>query len=126
MPNLNRFMGMGNLTADPEMRYTTGGSAVCNLRMAINRKWKDKDEDKEEVTYLTVVVWKKQAESCVEYLKKGSALFVEGRLQSRSWVDDAKVKHSILEVVAERVQFLDGKRNVDSPQGEVKAEEEQF
>lgn len=105
MPNFNKVMLMGNLTKDPEMRYTANGAPVCNMGMAINRKYKVKEETKEDVCFATVVVWNKQAESCAEFLKKGSPLFVEGRLQSKTWEKDG-VKHYGMDVVAERVQFL--------------------
>ena len=110
MPDFNKVIVMGRLTADPELRFTAGGAPVANLRMAINRKWKGQDgQQKEEVCYVTVVTWNKQAEACGEYLKKGSALFVEGRLNSKSWETEAKEKRTALEIVAERVQFLDNK-----------------
>ena len=109
--SLNRVILVGNLTKDPELKFITSGSAVANLRMAINRKWKDaQGQQKEEVCFVGVVVWGKQAEACGEYLKKGSPVMVEGRLQFREWEKDGD-KRSILEVVAERVQFLSiGKR----------------
>ncbi len=98
---------MGNLTKDPELRYTAGGAPVANLRMAINRKYKGKDgTDKEDVCFVTVVVWSKTAEAAGEYLKKGDPLFVEGRLQSKSWETEDKQKRTVLEVVADRIQFL--------------------
>ncbi|MFA5275939.1 MAG: single-stranded DNA-binding protein [Candidatus Omnitrophota bacterium] len=107
MANFNRVLLMGNLTKDPELRYTPQGTAVANLRMAINRKFKSKTgELKEEVCFITAVVWNKQAETCNQYLHKGSPLFVEGRLQSRSWEDASGQKKSVIEVRAERVQFL--------------------
>ena len=107
MASLNRVIIVGNLTKDPELKFIPSGQAVCNLRMATNRKWKAANgEWKDEVTYVSVVVWGKSAEACGEYLKKGSPALVEGRLQSRSWETDNGEKRSILEVVAERVQFL--------------------
>jgi single-strand DNA-binding protein len=107
MPSLNKVFLMGNFTKDPELRYTPQGTAVVNLRMAVNRKYKDRNQEmKEEVCFVTAVVWNKQAESCNQYLHKGSAVFVEGRLQSRSWEDAAGQKRSTIEVRAERVQFL--------------------
>ena len=107
MASFNRVLLMGNLTKDPELRYTPQGTAVANLRMAINRKFKSKTgELKEEVCFITAVVWNKQAETCNQYLHKGSPLFVEGRLQSRSWEDASGQKKSVIEVRAERVQFL--------------------
>ncbi|TAN62245.1 single-stranded DNA-binding protein [bacterium] len=107
MASLNRVFLIGNLTKDPELRYTPQGTAVANLRLAVNRRWKDKSgEQKEEVCFLTVVAWDKQAEVCNQYLRKGSPLFVEGRLQSRSWQDNSGAKRNVVEIRAERVQFL--------------------
>jgi len=107
MANFNRVLLMGNLTKDPELRYTPQGTAVCNLRLAVNRRFRNKNQElKEEVCFITAVVWNKQAETCNQYLHKGSPLFVEGRLQSRSWEDAAGQKRYVIEVRAERVQFL--------------------
>ncbi len=107
MANLNKVFLIGNLTRDPELRYTPGGTAVVNLRMATNRRFKDKTgEMKQEVCFITVVAWDKQAEVCNQYLRKGSPLFVEGRLQTRSWDGNDGKKRSVVEVRAERVQFL--------------------
>ena len=108
MANFNKVMLIGNLTKDPELRYTPQGTAVVNLRMAVNRKFRSNksQELKEETCFVTAVVWDKQAEACNQYLHKGSPIFVEGRLQSRSWEDNAGQKRSVIEVQAERVQFL--------------------
>jgi single-strand DNA-binding protein len=107
MASLNKVFLIGNLTRDPELRYTPGGTAVVNLRMATNRRFKDRTgEMKQEVCYLTVVAWDKQAEVCNQYLHKGSPLFVEGRLQSRSWDGPDGKKRNVVEIRAERVQFL--------------------
>ena len=107
MANYNKVLLIGNLTKDPELRYIPQGTAVVNLRLAVNRKFRDRNqESKEETCFVTVVVWDKQAESCNQYLHKGSQIFVEGRLQSRSWEDAAGNKRSTIEVRAERVQFL--------------------
>lgn len=112
MPNFNKVFLMGNLTKDPELRYTAGGAPVANLRMAINRVYQSKTgEKKEDVCFVTVVVWQKQAEAVGEYLKKGDPLFVEGRLQSKTWETEDKQKRSVLEVVAERIQFLNRGRS---------------
>jgi single-strand DNA-binding protein len=108
MASLNKVLLIGNLTKDPEIRYTPSGTPVANLRMAVNRTYKTKaGENKDETCFLTAVVWSKQAEICGQYLRKGSPLFVEGRLQSRSW-DDAATgqKRSVMEVLAERIQFM--------------------
>ena len=107
MASYNKVLLMGNLTKDPELRYTPQGTAVANLRLAVNRKFRDRNQEmKEEVCFITAVVWDKQAESCNQYLHKGSPVFVEGRLQSRSWEDNAGQKRSVIEVRAERVQFM--------------------
>jgi single-strand DNA-binding protein len=109
MANLNKVLLIGNLTKDPELRYTPSGTAVANLRMATNRKFKDRSgELKDEACFVTVVAWDKQAEVCNQYLHKGSPLFVEGRLQSRSWDGPDGKKRSVIEVRAERIQFLGG------------------
>ena len=112
MPNYNKVLLMGNLTKDPELRFTTSGAPVTNLRIAVNRVFTDgTGERKEEVCFLTVVVWGKQAESCAEYLKKGRPVFVEGRLRTRSIQSQnpEEKNKTILEVIADRVQFLGGR-----------------
>jgi len=107
MASYNKVLLMGNLTKDPELRYTPQGTAVANLRLAVNRKYRTKDQElKEEVCFITAVVWNKQAETCNQYLHKGSSVFVEGRLQSRTWEDNTGAKRSVIEVRAERVQFM--------------------
>ncbi len=107
MANLNKVFIIGNLTRDPELRYTPSGTAVANLRIAVNRRYKDRSgEAKQDVCYLTVVTWDKQAEVCNQYLQKGRPLFVEGRLQSRSWDGADGKKRNVIEIRAERVQFL--------------------
>ena len=106
MANLNKVFLIGNLTRDPDLRYTPGGTAVANLGIAVNRKFKDSSgELKEEVCFLTVTVWDKQAEACCQYLKKGRPVFVEGVLQSRFWETGDGQKRSAIDVRAERVQF---------------------
>jgi single-strand DNA-binding protein len=100
---------MGNLTKDPELRYTPQGTAVVNLRLAVNRKFRNKNQElKEETCFITAVVWNRQAETCNQYLHKGSPVFIEGRLQSRNWEDSTGGKRSVIEVRADRVQFLGG------------------
>lgn len=116
MANFNKVYLIGNLTKDPELRYTPQGAAVVNLRLAVNRKFKNKDQElKEETCFITAVVWSKQAEACNQYLHKGSPVFVEGRLQSRSFEDNTGAKRNVIEVRAERVQFL------GTPQGKAAA-----
>ena len=106
MVNLNRVLLIGNLTKDPELRYTPSGTPVANLRLAVNSSFKSQSgERKEETCYITIVVWSKQAEICNQYLKKGRPIFVEGRLIYRSWEAEGKTR-STMEVRADRVQFL--------------------
>lgn len=116
MANLNKVFLIGNLTRDPELRYTPASVAVANLGLAVNRRFRDKNgEFKEDVCFLTVTVWDKQAEACCQNLQKGSSIFVEGVLQSRSWETGDGQKRSTIDVRAERIQFL-GKFAVDSKQ----------
>ena len=111
MPNYNKVLLMGNLTRDPELRFTTSGNPVTNLRIAINRVYTDGGgEKKEETCFVTVVVWGKQAESCAEYLSKGRPVFVEGRLRTRNIETEEGKGRNIVEIVAQRVQFLGGYR----------------
>jgi len=107
MASLNKVLLIGNLTRDPEIRYTPQGTAVANLGLAVSRKFRDKNQElKDEVCFVTVVVWSKMAETCNQYLHKGSPVFVEGRLTYRSWEDNTGKKRNVIEVRAERVQFL--------------------
>jgi single-strand DNA-binding protein len=107
MASLNRVLLIGNLTRAPELRYTPSGTAVADLRLAVNRGYTTQGgEKREETSFLTVVVWGKQAESCNEYLDKGSPILVEGRLQTRDWETKDGQKRNVVEIVAERVQFL--------------------
>jgi single-strand DNA-binding protein len=107
MASLNKVLLIGNLTRPPELRYTPNGTAVADLRLAVNRNYTTAaGEKREEACFLTVVVWGKQAESCGEYLDKGSGVFVEGRLQTRDWEAKDGQKRTVTEVVAERVQFM--------------------
>ena len=117
MASLNKVLLIGNLTKDPELRYTPNGTAVTNLRIAVNRKFKDRTgELKEDTCFVTVTAWDKQAEICNQYLHKGRAVFVEGILQSRSWETNDGQKRSTIDVRAERIQFL-GPSRVEGSQG---------
>lgn len=107
MASLNKVFLIGNLTKDPELRYTPNGTAVANLRIAVNRRFKDRTgELKEDTCFVTITAWDKQAEICNQYLQKGRPIFVEGILQSRSWETPDGQKRSTIDVRAERVQFL--------------------
>jgi single-strand DNA-binding protein len=107
---VNKVILIGNLGADPEVRFTPGGQAVANFRIATNESWTDKNQQKQERTeWHRIVVWGKLAELCGEYLKKGRQAYVEGRLQTREWTDKEGKKNYTTEVVAQTVQFLGGR-----------------
>ena len=107
MASLNKVLIIGNLTRDPEKRVTPSGTAVVELRMAVNRKFKSSTgEDREEVCYLDVAVWGRTGENCAEYLRKGSSALIEGRLKMDQWEKDGQ-KRSKISIVAENVQFMD-------------------
>ncbi|MCX6983681.1 MAG: single-stranded DNA-binding protein [Lentisphaerae bacterium] len=110
MANLNKVLLIGNLTRDPELRYTPQGSAICDLGLAINRQYTTNDGvKKEEVCFVDITAWGRQAETCNRFVKKGSQIFVEGRLKLDSWQDKETGKNrSKINVVAERIQFLSG------------------
>ncbi len=105
--NVNKVFILGNLTRDPELRYIPSGQAVTSFSVAVNRTYNARSgEKKTETDFLRVVTWGKQAENCNQYLRKGSSVFVEGRLQSRSWQAQDGTKRTTIEIVAQSVQFL--------------------
>jgi single-strand DNA-binding protein len=107
MASYNRVLLMGNLTRNPEIRYTPSGTAVADLGLAVNENFKNKaGETVEQTCFVDVVVWGRQAETASEYLHKGSPVFVEGRLQLDQWESQQGEKRSKLRVRADRVQFL--------------------
>ncbi len=107
MTSFNKVILLGNLTRDPEVRYTPTGSAVAGFALAVNRKYKQGEETKEEVSYIDIVVFGTQAENCGKYLHKGDAALIEGRLQQRRWEDkDSGQKRSKVEVAAQTVNFM--------------------
>lgn len=107
--SLNKAMIIGNLGADPEVRYTKSGSAVSNLSVATNEKWTDKSGQRQERTeWHRVVVFGKTAENCSKYLKKGRQVYVEGRIQTNDWEDKDGNKRYTTEIVAQNVTFLSG------------------
>lgn len=112
---LNKVMLIGNLGRDPEMRYTPSGRPVTTFSMATNRSWKSSDgERRSETEWFNIVAWGSLAEICNQYLKKGQQVYIEGRLQSRSWEDDDKVKHQTTEVVAKEMVMLGDRRKENS------------
>src|ERR1700686_2427747 len=119
MASFNKVILLGNLTRDPEVRYTPKGSAVCDLGIAVNRVYTtDSGERREDVTYVDVVLWARLAEIAGEYLKKGRPVFIEGRLQMDSW-DDKQTgqKRTKLRVVGETMQLLGSRPGVTSAGG---------
>jgi single-strand DNA-binding protein len=116
MASVNKVFLVGNLTRDPELRYTPNGAAVTDLGVACNRSYTTREgERREEVTFIDVTVWNRQAETCCQYLKKGRSVHVEGFLKMDTWDDKTTgEKRSKLKVEADRVQFLDRK---DTPGG---------
>ena len=110
MASLNKVFLMGNLTRDPELRYTPKGAAVAQFAIAVNRRFSVEGEQREEVTYVDIVAWAKTAEVINEYLKKGSPIFIEGRLKLDQWDDKTTgQKRSRLQVIVESFQFINGK-----------------
>jgi single-strand DNA-binding protein len=126
MANFNKVLLMGNLTRDPELRFAGGGArnegregggAICKFGLAVNRQWRNQaGEKQEEVCFVDIVVFGRQAENCNEYLRKGRPVFIEGRLHYDSWDDrETGKKRNRLEVVAEVVQFLGSRDGAGAP-----------
>jgi single-strand DNA-binding protein len=104
--NLNKVFILGRLTADPQVKATASGQSICNLGVATNRVWFDKDKQKqEEVEFHNVVLWGRQAEIAGQYLTRGALALIEGRLQTRSWTDKDGNQHRITEIVCESLQL---------------------
>lgn len=106
---LNDVALIGRLVADPELRYTQKGAPVCDFRIACSQRFKNREsgEWQEETLFINIVAWRRQAETVNDFLKKGSAVLIEGKLRSRQWENTNGEKRSAIEVVARRIQFLD-------------------
>jgi single-strand DNA-binding protein len=118
MVSVNRVILIGNLGRDPELRYTPSGQPVAKFPIATSEKWKDKDGQLQQRTdWHNIVAWGRQAEVCKEYLKKGSPIYIEGRIQSRSYDDKDGNRKYITEIVVNRIQML-GKKGEESPEVE--------
>ncbi len=112
MSGVNKVILVGNLGANPEMRFTQGGQAVANLRLATTERWTDRNGQKQETTeWHRVVVFGKQAEIVGQYLTKGRQVYIEGRIQTRQWQDQQGQKRFTTEIVAQRVQMLGGRQD---------------
>jgi len=115
MARLNKVMLIGHLGKDPELKYTPGGAAVATVSLATNEPFKDKDGNwQERPEWHRLVIWNKQAENAAEFLKKGSPVFVEGRLQTRNWEKDGQ-KHYTTEIVVQNFQILSRKEGGGGP-----------
>jgi single-strand DNA-binding protein len=116
MVSFNKVILLGNLTRDPEVRYTPGGTAVASFAIAVNRRYKQGEETKDEVSYIDIVVFGKTAENCGQYLNKGDGILVDGRLQQRRWDDkETGQKRSKVEVVAQTVNFMPKRSGQGAP-----------
>jgi single-strand DNA-binding protein len=111
MPSLNHVVLIGNLTDDPELRYTQSGVARARFSIAVNDQWRDRDGNlREETTFVPIVVWGQQAEVCANFLAKGRLVAVAGRLRIETYQTEEGERRKVVEVVARTVQFLDGRR----------------
>ncbi|MDB5036425.1 MAG: ssb [Chlorobi bacterium] len=129
MPELNSVLIAGNLTKDPVIRQTRNGTPVANFSIASNRKFRDGDNQwQEDVCYVGVVAWNRLAESCVDKLRKGSAVLVEGELQSRTWQTEEGSTRSTVEIKARRIQFLNKRRvpDVGDDNGVIEERDDEF
>ena len=125
MPEINYVIVAGNLTKDPTFRQTTNKTPVVNFSVASNRRYKDSSNQwQEDVCYVGIVAWNRLAESCRDRLKKGSAVLVDGELQSRSWKTDDGHNRSIVEIKARRIQFLNKRIFINDVEPDILAEEE--
>lgn len=107
---VNKVILIGRLGSDPELRYTPNGDPVANFRIATNRVWKDQEGNQQERTeWHRIVAWRKLAERCGEFLRKGSHVYIEGRLETRSWEDKNGNRRFVTEVITDRMQMLDAK-----------------
>lgn len=110
MASVNKAIILGRLGADPELKYTQSNAAVCNLSIATNEKWKDKNGEVQDRTeWHRVTLWNKAAENAAKYLAKGREVYIEGRIQTRSWEDKDGNKRYATEIVGDRMQFIGGK-----------------
>jgi len=123
---VNKVILIGRLGSDPELRYTPNGDAVANFRIATNRVWKDREGNQQERTeWHRIVAWRKLGERCGEYLKKGSHVYIEGRLETRSWEDKNGNRRFVTEIIANQMQMLEARGGVGATE-EATASEEVF
>lgn len=117
MASVNKWIGIGNLGADPETRYSTSGDAICNIRIACTDSWKDKTtgEKKESTEWVRVVFYRKLAEIADRYLKKGSSVYIEGRIKTRKWQDKDGQDRYTTEIEATEMQMLGFRQGGENP-----------
>ena len=117
MASVNKWIGIGNLGRDPEVRYSSEGAAVCNISIACTSNWKDKNtgERKEETEWVRVVFYNKLAEIAGEYLRKGRSVYVEGRLRTRKWQGQDGKDNYTTEIIADQMQMLGGRDDSYAP-----------
>ena len=121
--SLNKVMIIGRLGNDPELKTLTSGSSVCNFNLATSERWNDKEGQKQERTeWHRIVAWGKQAELCGKYLSKGRQVYIEGKLQTRSWEDQQGQKKYTTEIIANSVQFLGSQQQQNSHQAPAPAD----
>ncbi len=124
--SVNKVILVGHVGADPEPRYTSSGTAVVNLRMATNEVWRNAEgEDQESTEWHSVVLWGKQAEFVANYIKKGQLIYVEGRLQTRTWEDRDKIERRITEVRANTITPLGGMKAGEKAEEDIQAVSEE-
>ena len=117
MASVNKAILIGNLGADPELRYTPSGAAVANFNIATTERWKDKEGQPQEKTeWHRIILWSRQAEIAKEYLHKGSSVYIEGRIQNRNYEDKDGIKRYVTEIVGQRMQLL-GSRGAAASEG---------
>ncbi len=124
--SVNKVILVGHVGADPEPRYTSSGTAVVNLRMATNEVWRDAEgKDQESTEWHSVVLWGKQAEFVANYIKKGQLIYVEGRLQTRTWEDRDKIERRVTEVRANAITPLGGMKAGEKAEEDIQAVSEE-
>lgn len=106
MASFNKVILIGNLTADPELKQTTGGTSVCSFTIAVNRRFAKADQGQQNVDFINIVTWRQSAEFVCRYFKKGNPILICGQLQTRTWTDNQGQKRYATEVVADEVSFV--------------------
>src|SRR5262245_14793632 len=123
--SLNKILLIGNLGKDPEVRYTPSGKPITSFSLATNRRYKVEGEAREETEWFSVVAFGRTAEICAEFLKKGKSVFVEGRMQTRSWVDPQGAKHFRTQVIVENMRLIGAPNGKPGPVDEQPVENDE-